>query len=53
MIIKKSEVAIAYLSQPIVEQFLTERGLGLSSEKIAITHISNDFDVFRLKASLF
>jgi RNA-directed DNA polymerase len=30
--------------KPLVEQFMRERGLELSSEKTVITHIENGFD---------
>src|SRR5262249_14136646 len=39
-----SQVLLKYEVQPLVEQFLSERGLELSHEKTRITHIENGFD---------
>jgi RNA-directed DNA polymerase len=39
-----SRLLLRYEVQPLVEQFLQERGLELSHEKTSITHIENGFD---------
>jgi RNA-directed DNA polymerase len=39
-----SEVLLEYGVKPLVEQFLSERGLELSHEKTRITHIDDGFD---------
>src|SRR5436190_9393997 len=39
-----SEVLLEYEVKPLVEQFLSERGLELSHEKTRITHIEDGFD---------
>jgi RNA-directed DNA polymerase len=39
-----SEVLLEYGVKPLVEQFLSERGLELSHEKTRITHIEDGFD---------
>src|SRR5438067_1789433 len=39
-----SKVLLAYEVQPLVAQFLQERGLELSHEKTRITHIQDCFD---------
>jgi RNA-directed DNA polymerase len=39
-----SEVLLKFEVQPLVEQFLKERGLELSHEKTRITHIEDGFD---------
>src|SRR5262249_52898473 len=39
-----SKVLLAYEVQPLVEHFLSERGLELSHEKTRITHIEDGFD---------
>jgi RNA-directed DNA polymerase len=39
-----SKVLLAYEVQPLVEHFLSERGLELSHEKTSITHITDGFD---------
>jgi len=39
-----SQVLLQYEVQPLVEQFLSERGLELSHEKTSITHIEDGFD---------
>jgi RNA-directed DNA polymerase len=39
-----SQVLLKYEVQPLVEQFLKERGLELSHEKTRITHIEDGFD---------
>jgi RNA-directed DNA polymerase len=39
-----SQVLLQYEVQPLVEQFLSERGLELSHEKTRITHIEDGFD---------
>jgi RNA-directed DNA polymerase len=39
-----SQVLLKYEVQPLVEQFLSERGLALSHEKTRITHMEDGFD---------
>src|SRR3954451_8429864 len=39
-----SRLLLRYEVQPLVEQFLSERGLELSHEKTSITHIKDGFD---------
>src|ERR1700678_4595208 len=39
-----SQILLKYEVQPLVEQFLKERGLELSHEKTRITHIRDGFD---------
>jgi RNA-directed DNA polymerase len=39
-----SEVLLEYGVKPLVEQFLSERGLELSHEKTRITHVEDGFD---------
>lgn len=39
-----SQVLLQYEVQPLVEQFLKERGLELSHEKTRITHVEDGFD---------
>jgi RNA-directed DNA polymerase len=39
-----SQILLQYEVQPLVEQFLKERGLELSHEKTRITHIEDGFD---------
>jgi RNA-directed DNA polymerase len=39
-----SKVLLAYEVQPLVEHFLSERGLELSHEKTSITHVEDGFD---------
>jgi RNA-directed DNA polymerase len=39
-----SQVLLQYEVQPLVEQFLKERGLELSPEKTRITHVEDGFD---------
>jgi RNA-directed DNA polymerase len=39
-----SQILLRYGVQPLVEQFLKERGLELSHQKTRITHIENGFD---------
>jgi RNA-directed DNA polymerase len=40
----RSKVFLEQEAQPLVEQFLAERGLDLSSEKTRVTHIEDGFD---------
>jgi len=47
-----SKVLLEYEVKPVVEQFLSERGLELSHEKTRITHIEDGFDFLGQTARL-